>query len=241
MKNWNKVFRDADDGEGGNGGDPLEPESIELSLADLPEEFKGRSPAEVKLILSRMPGLLEASQGRVQQLENAMTAPPAPAEPEPEPDPMEGKTFQERFEEDPEAAIVWKVEQQYGTSFAGVTDRLGANDLQHARTVHGDFAEHEEGILKTLKDMGAPVNAQNLQGAYELSRGRQVIEAEALALRESGGIIPTRPDPTPPTPTVELTDEEKMIADTLHIEHAEYARYKKPEEFKLKIPKSTGS
>ena len=119
----------------------------------------------------------------------------------------------------------------YGENFASVTDRLGANDLQQARLQHGDFGEHEEGILKTLRDMNVPVNAVNLQGAYELSRGRKVIEQEALARRESGGIIPARPDTTPPPKVVELDEEEKMVAKALNMTEEDYAINKDPKHW----------
>lgn len=160
----------------------------------LPEEFRGKSEHEIKVLMNTMVNSLRSANERVRQYEtqgtgNAHSAPTvvhnqgnqsqAQAQ---EPD----KPLDELILEDPEKAIdIYLQKRGYVNQFQNLDQRTGEMTLRIMRNEIDDFGEYESDVKDLLKQTGAPMTEQNIMGAYTMLVGRKALEERQRNQRES--------------------------------------------------------
>lgn len=253
FRNWQFLeLREAND-PGGAGGDPIptpgpDPEVdpyAGLNVVDfIPDEFKGRDPAEVKLLLSQMPRIVKNQKDDLDTLRLQMAgagaptvthgAPAAPAEPVKTAEEKQAE-FEALFDKDPRAAISQFIAEEYAPTLGSISSRLDAGDLARVRATMPNFNEYEEDVTDLLTRSGSPATEQNIRGAYAMAVGNRQIEKDALLARAADNPIPATPAPEGDKVPVELTPLEDEVRQQMGLSPEDYVKYGKEDPMELKI------
>lgn len=213
----------------------------ELSAADiLPEEFRGRDPAEVRLMLNQMPRIVKAQKEELESLRLQVggagrpDVTHGPVEVQKTPEELQ-QEFEELFEANPREAIRKFVEVEYGPRFGQVESRVGEAEFRLVKQSVPDFGEYEEEIRLLLQQSGVPATQQNIMGAYTMAVGNREIQKRQQRLRMAEESPKASPSPSELEEKVELTDLEQEVASSMGLSNEEFARYSQKDSFSLNI------
>lgn len=199
-------------GDGGNaavagsqGGDQTgETNSGTINVADLPEEMRGKTPAEISTMWGAAARVLadknsetETQSARIAVLESAALE-RQQAPPEPIPDPDEGVDIKELMYEDPEKAVDVLLRRRYGETIDRLEAGIGQTAMIAARQNIGpDFDDHADAVKTILSKSSGPIDERAIQGAYYMARGLASVQADTAKAKLA---IET------PAPTPEVTE-----------------------------------
>lgn len=219
---------------------PQEPDPYsEMRAAEiLPDEFKGRDPAEVRLLLSQMPRIVKAQKEELETLRLKMAGASAPtnvpAPPQKSPEEVQ-KEFEDLFTENPREAIKKFVEQEYGGRFGSVEQRIGDTEFRLVSQSVPDFGEYEEDVRQLLQSSGAPATQQNIMGAYTMAVGNRELQKRMQRQRMATNAPKAEPTPTPEKEVPELSPLQQEVASSMGLSAEEYVKYSQDDSFALKI------
>lgn len=203
----------------------------------LPDEFKGRDPAEVRLLLSQMPKIVKAQKEELDSLRLKMAGASEPTN-----IPMPQRTaeevqqeFEELFDKNPREAIKKFVEQEYGGRFGSVEQRIGETEFRLVSQSVPDFREYEEDVRSLLRQSGAPATQQNIMGAYTMAVGNRELQRRMIRQRMSANAPKADPTPKPEEQKPELSPLQEEVARSMGLSAEEYVKYAKDDSFSLKI------
>lgn len=221
------------------GGDPYS----EMRAADiLPEEFKGRDPAEVRLLLSRMPQIVKAQKEELQNLRMQLSGGTAPTvthgapDPEPQKSPEErAEEFAEKFDKNPMEAIRQFVEEEYAPQLSNINQRVGETEFRLVKQTVDDFEEYEDDVRALLEQSRSPATQGNIMAAYAMAVGQREIQKREQRVRQSASSPPANPAPDPTEKTPELTPLQAEVASSMGLTPEEFIKYSDGDSFNLKI------
>lgn len=227
-------------GQGGGAGQPGGNEGgagkpLGLNPEILPPDLRNKSEAELKFILSSMPGALkklsDENQRLKQQVQGSGKGPTRDGvrfsgrdDDEGGEDKKNQKPLEERILEDPEGVIDEVVRKRYGGVIQGLDQRTSRSELNAARQQLDDFQEYEQEVLEILEEAGAPKTFENMAGAYTMVIGQRTLEEkrrnqqQAAGMEQGGG---TPPDESSKKP--KLTDLEREVARAHGMSEEEWA------------------
>lgn len=250
FRNWQfSELRESND-PGGAGADPpvVDPEVVDtlagVNAADIiPDEFKGKDPAEIKILLSQMPRIVKAQKEEMESLRLQMAGinPPnvvhgAPVVVEPVKTAEEvQKAFEDLFDKDPRAAIKQFIAEEYAPTIDGMNTRLDASDLARVRLSMPNFGEFEEAVTDLLTRSGSPATEANIRGAYAMAVGNKEIEKQALLSRAKDNPLPVTPVPELDTKVPDLTPLQEEVRQQMGISAEDYVKFSGDEPLALKI------
>lgn len=196
-----------------------------IPLDALPEDLRGKTPAEIKATLSALTKAIgtkndESDQlkRRIADLESRLVNPPPPQNREEDPD--ADKPLEELIVTKPKVAI------QRALKEMGIQDRFenvertagaGASEaaFMRAGTEFSDFDEYEDEVKAILSKTGAPASYANVRGAYFMALGARTAEGKGRETRaritENGTEHPA-PKPSTTRKVRKLTALEREIA-----------------------------
>lgn len=234
--------------QGGEGDEGLSGDAAGQAQAfpvdTLPEQLRGRSPAEVKLILGQMVSGIQSGAAELQRLreenERLRSGPgiatPAPKKEEPE------EALEEMILKDPAKAVAKIVEERYGKRFTELESGAGEGIFAYMRGQDPTFAEYEPDVREALRKSGSPINQQSVHAAFLMTAGQKALEmrknaeSKKTAGAEKGGSGDKeggkKKEPT-------LTELEKEVARGMRIDEKKYAEAKKAwndGSFKINVP-----
>lgn len=209
----------------------------------LPSEFMGRDPAEVKLLLSRMPQIVKAQKEELQNLRMQLSGggqptvthgsnePPKPEKSEEE----KQEEFIELFDKNPMEAIRQFVQEEYGPQIGGLSQRVGETEFRLVKQSVDDFEEYEDDVRTLLAESGSPATQANIMSAYTYAVGQRELQKREQRIRQHNSSPPADPAPEPTDEKVELTDLEQEVASHMGLTAEEFVKYGKQDSFELKI------
>ena len=244
FRNWqHSELRDTED-PGGAGGDPPEtpPDPLAgISASDIiPEEFRGRDPAEIRLLMSQMPRIVKAQKEELDNIRiqmaggGAATVTHGP--------PVIQKTveetqaeFEELFDKDPRAAIKQFIADEYAPTLQGMNSRLNASDMARVRSSMPSFGDFEEDVTSLLTQSGAEATEANIRGAYAMAVGNREIQRQATVARAAENPILATPAPDSGKKLPELSKLQNDVREQMGLSVEDYHKYTDDDSFALKI------
>jgi hypothetical protein len=211
------------EGDGAGGVQPEEPETIPADI--LPEEFRGRDLAEVKLILGQMPTIIHNQREELERVKN-LGQPQSPAALGQEEEPVD---LRELMEENPEAAMEHYISKRYGPQITAMEDRIGEGEISRFKSEHPNFAEYEEDVRTLLTASRQPATRENLHGAYAMAVGNRQILNSAQQRRAEAEAIKAAPPPGEEEKTRDLSPLEAEVAKALRMSPEDYVKYGAPD------------
>lgn len=222
--------------------DPLKPKKEDPPKPnpadEIPEEFKGKSPAEMaKIVLAQRKEREEAEKGldkRLADLTEILTKPvePSPTEVEEEkaPDPRI----------DPEGYYNFLHKKNVAPLAAEAFERFADYERDKARTKFKDYSRFEAEIDQEVARLPIQLKARkgSFEMAYRLVRARHLEELEKeLETKGATGFseTPSAPARKEPPAKVELSDKEAEVAKRFNLTPDEYRAWGKVNELPPKV------
>lgn len=208
------------------------------SESNLPAFLRGKSESEISQIFMRMADVAETQSERVKRLESELRSVQEhvsrPAAPPPEPE--EEIDLKDLIVDDPEKALKYFIEKNYGPQLGSIQQQLGSTILDNARMQYDGFNEMESDIVGELKKRGIPMNKQSLDDAYYLVLGRKTREEKERLRREAEATKESSPPPSSaPKPEDQLTDLDRDIMRASRITSVEEYLKFRDGEFNVKL------
>jgi hypothetical protein len=217
----------------------------EMRAADiLPEEFKGRDPAEVRLLLSQMPKIVRSQKEELENLRTQLAgggaptvthgAPAEPPEPKLSPE-EEAAKFAEKFDKDPVQALREFVHGELSGNLGRLDERVGETEFTLVKQSIPDFHEFEDDVRGILSRTRSPATQENIRNAYTYLVGQRTLQRKEQELRAQASSPPAAATPDNAEKKVELTALQQEVANSMGLSAEEYAEYTSPDSFKLNI------
>ncbi len=221
----------------GNPGEESRPVRT-LPLEVLPEEWREKSDAEIKVLLSQMSAAVVSANDRNRELEERLRNLEIQAfkQKEPEPPPEPDKPLEELIIENTEQALdLYLRKKGLISRFEKVESDVGEAVFRAVGREIDDFKEHEAEVRDLLRRSGAPITEQNILGAYTMVVGQKTLAERARRQREAVSREPAREEPLTPR-KVELTSLEWEIAQGLGFKTPEEYIKARSEEYYVEVP-----
>ncbi len=222
-------------GTGGEAGEEIPKEPISFGEEIIPEELKGRSPEEIKLLLSQMPRVVKAQKDEIDYLKSqSLSAHQPPANMSVEPA-GPTKSFEELLDEDPRAAMKLFVEEEYGATIGDLQNRVGEGEFGRIKSMNPGFDEYEEDVRTLLNQSKTPATEANILGAYAMAKGQRELVKEQQMRRLADSTTPAAPAPDDKGKAPELSPLQDEVRGAMGLSAEDYVKYTADTPLDVKI------
>lgn len=200
----------------------------------LPVELRGKTPAEIKVILDTTFKTLgkvnqtnKELQEKLMKLSGQQAAPPTEKKPD--------RPLEEEILENPEAAVL-RVLEKHGLSdrFSKLETKTGEMTLRLVRADLDDFDKYEQTINEILTEGNLARTEENIRGAYVMAVGQEALEMKKRAREMADNPEKVGENGEPERKKVQLTPQEEEFARGMNMDPEKYVARK---QFSgLKIP-----
>lgn len=202
----------------------------------LPEEWKGKSPAEISRIWQTAATMLDSKDEQLkamkQQMESATSRPPdpPPVQEEEEVD-LKALVF-----DDPVKAVEIAGRKLFGPQVERINTKLASLAMMEVEREYPDFAKYKDTVKQIVSAKQGEIEAQDVRAAYLMARGFSAVQAEQEEASRIHNEPPSPPEPSKKKP--EIPELGKAIMSRMGFEsEEEMDEWLSAEDVEMEVPR----
>lgn len=215
-----------------------------IAMDDLPEEMRGKEPAQVQAMWNAAARALENQNNENEtlkselrqmreQLENLGRRAPEPETP-PEPD-LSPDEIRDKIFDDPVSAVEAVVRKKFGPLIDRLERSTGETALMRmSKKIGSDFDDYEDSVRAILANTSGPISDQTVYGAYLMARGEKAVQSDQERKKKAA----SSPAPTPEvneSDAPKLSSLQQQVARSMGMSEDEFTHYMNADGLELGI------